>query len=137
VVVGYGQSSLDQMLERALTPMDRVLVPDSEPEKGYYYRSDHFPFARKGVPALYADSGVEFRNRPSGWGMERRREYTAQRYHKPQDEFSDAWDLSGAAEDMEALFRVGYDLASSDQVARWSEKSEFRRVREEMLRGSK
>ncbi len=137
VVVGYGQSSLDQMLEQALTPMGRVLVPDNEPEKGYYYRSDHFPFARKGVPALYADSGVEFRNRPSGWGMERRREYTAQRYHKPQDEFSDAWDLSGAAEDMEALFRVGYDLASSDQVARWSDKSEFRRVREEMLRGSK
>jgi Zn-dependent M28 family amino/carboxypeptidase len=137
VVVGFGQSSLDQILIDALAPMDRRIEPDSEPEKGYYYRSDHFPLAKKGVPALYADSGVEFRDRPQGWGMERRRDYVAQRYHKPQDGYSDAWDLSGAQEDMEALFRVGLTLASSDRVAEWSEKSEFRRVREAMMRGSK
>ena len=137
VVVGFGQSNLDKLLGDAIAPMGRKIAPDSEPEKGYYYRSDHFPFAKKGVPALYADSGVEFRDRPQGWGMERRREYVAQRYHKPQDEYSDAWDLSGAAEDMEALFRVGYALASSSRIAEWSETSEFRRVREEMMRGSK
>jgi Zn-dependent M28 family amino/carboxypeptidase len=137
VVVGYGQSNLDQLLVEAIAPMDRTIAPDSEPEKGYYYRSDHFPFAKYGVPALYADSGVEFRDRPQGWGMERRREYVAQRYHKPQDEYSDSWDLSGAMEDMEALFRVGYALASTDKAVAWSEKSEFRRVREEMMRGSR
>jgi len=137
VVVGYGQSDLDQLLRDVIAAMDRTIAPDSEPEKGYYYRSDHFPFARAGVPALYADSGVEFRERPQGWGMERRREYVAQRYHKPQDEYSEAWDLSGALEDMEALFQVGYTLASTDRVAQWSEKSEFRRVREDMMRGSK
>jgi hypothetical protein len=69
--------------------------------------------------------------------MDRRREYVAERYHKPQDHYSDAWDLSGAAEDMEVLFQVGYRLASSQRIAEWSEKSEFRRVREAMLRGAR
>ncbi len=137
VVVGFGQSDLDQILADAIAPFDRRIQPDSEPEKGYYYRSDHFPFAKKGVPALYADSGVEFRDRPPGWGMERRREYVARRYHKPQDHYADEWDLSGAAEDMEALYRVGYAIASTDRSVEWNEKSEFRRVREEMLRGSR
>ncbi len=137
VVVGYGQSNLDQLLAQALVPMGRTTEPDSEPEKGYYYRSDHFPFAKKGVPALYSDSGVEFRDRPAGWGMEKRREYVAERYHKPADEYSDTWDLSGAAEDMEALFVVGYTLATTTRTAEWSETSEFRRAREEMLHGGK
>ena len=132
VVVGYGQSDLEQTLAEALAPMNRRIAPDSEPEKGYYYRSDHFPFAKKGVPALYSDSGVEYRDRPAGWGLERRKEYVAQRYHKPQDEISPTWDLSGAAEDMEALYRVGATLANREQVPQWSEKSEFRRIRQAM-----
>jgi Zn-dependent M28 family amino/carboxypeptidase len=137
VVVGYGQSDLEQTLADAIAPMNRRIAPDSEPEKGYYYRSDHFPFAKKGVPALYADSGVEYRDRPAGWGLERRKEYVASRYHKPQDEYDASWDLSGAAEDMDALFRVGLTLANSEQTPQWSEKSEFRRARDAMLRGSK
>ncbi len=137
VVVGYGQSDLEETLAEAIAPMNRRIAPDSEPEKGYYYRSDHFPFAKKGVPALYADSGVEYRDRPAGWGLERRKEYVAERYHKPQDEYYPTWDLSGAAEDMEALFRVGLTLANSDQTPQWSEKSEFRRARDAMMRGSK
>ena len=137
VVVGYGQSDLEQTLADVLAPLGRRIAPDSEPEKGYYYRSDHFPFAKKGVPALYADSGVEYRDRPAGWGLERRKEYVAQRYHKPQDEFEATWDLSGAAEDMEALFRVGLTLANSEHTPQWSEKSEFRRAREAMMNGSK
>ena len=137
VVVGFGQSDLDRYLEEAVTTFDRYVVPDSEPEKGYYYRSDHFPFAKKGVPALYADSGIEFRDRPAGWGMERRNEYVHERYHKPQDEYDPAWDLSGAIEDMTALFLVGYKLAVSDRYPRWSDTSEFKRIREESLRGSK
>ncbi len=137
IVVGYGQSDLEQTLADAIAPMNRRIAPDSEPEKGYYYRSDHFPFAKKGVPALYADSGVEYRDRPAGWGLERRKEYVAQRYHKPQDQYDATWDLSGAAEDMEALFRVGLTLANSEHAPQWSEKSEFRRARDAMLRGSK
>ncbi|MCI0451488.1 MAG: M28 family peptidase [Candidatus Latescibacteria bacterium] len=137
IVVGFGQSDLEQTLADAILPMNRRIAPDSEPEKGYYYRSDHFPFAKKGVPALYADSGVEYRDRPAGWGLERRKEYVARRYHKPQDQYDATWDLSGAAEDMEALFRVGLTLSNSEATPQWSEKSEFRRVRDAMMRGSK
>jgi Zn-dependent M28 family amino/carboxypeptidase len=137
VVVGSGQSNLEDILVDVLKTMDRTTQPDSEPEKGYYYRSDHFPFAKHGVPALYSDSGVEMRDRPTNYGMERRREYVAERYHKPQDEYDPAWDLSGAAEDMEALYRVGLAVAADAAQVRWSEKSEFRRVRERMLQGGK
>ncbi len=137
VVVGYGQSDLEETLAEVIAPANRRIAPDSEPEKGYYYRSDHFPFAKKGVPALYADSGVEYRDRPAGWGLERRKEYVAERYHKPQDEYSTTWDLSGAAEDMDALFKVGLTVANSERAPQWSEKSEFRRAREAMMKGSK
>ncbi|MDH3196697.1 MAG: M28 family metallopeptidase [Candidatus Krumholzibacteria bacterium] len=137
VVVGYGQSELDAILAEVVATQGRALQPDSEPEKGYYYRSDHFAFAKKGVPALYADSGVEFRGRPEGWGMERRQEYTRERYHKPQDEYDASWDLSGAIEDMTALYLVGHRLATSERYPQWSETSEFRRVREEMMKGSR
>jgi Zn-dependent M28 family amino/carboxypeptidase len=133
VVVGWGQSDLDDYIEDAVAPEDRYVVPDSEPEKGYYFRSDHFPFAQRGVPALYADSGVEHRDRPDGWGMERRNEYVRLRYHKPQDEYDPSWDLSGAMQDMTALFRVGLALAVSDRYPRWSETSEFKRAREQLL----
>jgi Zn-dependent M28 family amino/carboxypeptidase len=136
VVVGHGQSDLDETLARAAGAYRRGIVPDSEPEKGYYYRSDHFPFAKKGVPALYADSGIEFRDRPEGWGMERRRDYVAKRYHKPQDEYDPAWDLSGAAEDMGMLQRVGLAVADAQHAPQWRRTSEFRRAREEMLQGS-
>jgi Zn-dependent M28 family amino/carboxypeptidase len=136
VVVGWGQSDLDEYIEQAVSPEDRYVVPDSEPEKGYYYRSDHFPFAQKGVPALYADSGVLHRDRPDGWGIERRNEYVRLRYHKPQDEYDASWDLSGAMEDMSALFRVGLALAVSDRYPRWSDTSEFKRAREQLLDAS-
>ncbi len=134
VVVGLGQSDLEDDLARAIAPQGRHVVPDAEPEKGYYYRSDHFALARRGVPALYADSGVEYRGRPKGWGLERRAEYVRERYHKPQDEYDPAWDFSGAVEDLTALFRVGWALATGDRWPRWRPTSEFRRVREAMLR---
>ncbi|HEX5132428.1 MAG TPA: M28 family metallopeptidase [Candidatus Krumholzibacteria bacterium] len=137
VAIGYGKSNLDDVLAEAAAPEQRVIKPDAEPEKGGYYRSDHFPFAKQGVPALYADSGLEFRDRPRGWGMDRRREYVAERYHKPQDEYLDTWDLSGAAEDMETLYRVGHKVASSGIAIVWKDGSEFKRIREAMLRDSK
>ena len=133
VVVGFGYSELDRYLERAIEVDDRYLKPDSEPEKGYYYRSDHFPFAKKGVPALYADSGIEFVARPERWGTQMREEYTQTRYHKPQDEFDPSWDLSGAVEDLEAYFRVGLMIAAGADYPQWSAKSEFRQIREKSL----
>lgn len=129
VVVGYGFSDLDDYLQAALVSQNRFLKPDTEPEKGYYYRSDHFPFAKTGVPALYADSGVEYLGRPRQWGVEAKDAYTNERYHKPQDEMLESWDLSGAVEDLEAFFRVGLMVASTDVRPQWSEKSEFRAIR--------
>ncbi|MFQ5510263.1 MAG: M28 family metallopeptidase [Candidatus Krumholzibacteriia bacterium] len=136
VVIGYGFSDLDQYLGRAIRAENRYLKPDSEPEKGYYYRSDHFPFAKKGVPALYADSGTEFVDRPGDWGSKVRDEYTRTRYHKPQDEFDPEWNLSGAVEDLNAYFRVGMMIAAADAYPRWSARSEFREIRERSLRAS-
>jgi Zn-dependent M28 family amino/carboxypeptidase len=95
-VVGMGASDLDDYLRKAAAAQGRELRPDPEPEKGFYYRSDHFNFARVGVPALYTDEGVEFIGKPEGYGMEKREQYTANDYHAPSDEVKPDWDLSGA-----------------------------------------
>lgn len=137
IVVGHGQSELDAMLEEVLAASGRRVVPDREPEKGFYYRSDHFAFAKKGVPALYADSGVDIIGKPAGWGIERRREYNRERYHTPFDEYRDDWVFTGAAEDMEALFRVGMRLATSQAWPSWSKTSEFWRIRERAMSGAR
>jgi Zn-dependent M28 family amino/carboxypeptidase len=130
VVVGMGQSSLDDLARTLVKEQERVLVPDSEPEKGFYYRSDHFELAKVGVPSFYADSGVEFLGKPTGWGAEQRDRYTAEDYHKPSDEIKDFWDLSGAVEDLELYFAMGLHLATSEEWPEWSETSEFRAARE-------
>jgi Zn-dependent M28 family amino/carboxypeptidase len=124
-VIGHGQSDLDEYLADEAAAQGRRLRPDTQPEKGHYYRSDHFPFARAGVPALYCDSGVEFVGRPDGWGVEARRAYLLGCYHKPQDEVEPSWDLEGAVEDMELLFHVGLRLATGNDYPEWSETSEF------------
>jgi len=87
-VIGLGNSTLDDVLDSVVTATGRTIVPDPESEKGFFYRSDHFEFAKEGVPALYADGGVNFVGKPSGWGLEKRNEYTANDYHKPSDELS-------------------------------------------------
>jgi Zn-dependent M28 family amino/carboxypeptidase len=136
VVVGFGFSDLDEYLAAAIESQDRYLRPDVEPEKGYYYRSDHFPLAKKGVPALYADSGVEYRSKPRSWGMTVKQKYTSERYHKPNDEYDGSWDLTGAVEDIEALFRVGLMVASSTEYPQWRDGSEFKQIREQSLKAS-
>jgi Zn-dependent M28 family amino/carboxypeptidase len=135
IVVGWGQSDLDHYLTDAVSIQGRLVRPDNEPEKGYYFRSDHFPFAKKGIPALYTDGGVEYRDRPIEWATENRREYLRHRYHKPQDEVDPAWDLSGAVEDMEALFLVGLQIVTSELYPRWSESSEFNKAASAPLPG--
>ncbi len=134
VVIGYGLSDLDGYLKKAIEPQDRHLKPDAEPEKGYYYRSDHFAFAKKGVPSLYTDSGVEYISKPPRWGIEARQRYTTERYHKPNDEYNESWDLTGAVEDVEALFRVGLMVATTDVRPEWREGSEFKNIRKRSVR---
>jgi Zn-dependent M28 family amino/carboxypeptidase len=125
-VVGMGQSSLDELARRFAAEQGRVLAPDPEPEKGYYYRSDHFELAKVGIPAFYPDDGVEFAGKPEGWGRRERERYVAEDYHKPSDEVKDWYDLSGMVEDLELFFAMGAHLASGNDWPEWSETSEFR-----------
>ncbi len=129
-VVGMGQSNLDDLARGLAAAQERVLVPDTEPEKGYYYRSDHFELAKVGIPSFYADSGIDFIGKPEGWGKKQRERYVAEDYHKPSDEVKEWWDLSGAVEDLEFFFAMGRQLATSDEWPEWSETSEFRAARD-------
>ncbi len=130
-VIGMGQSTLDELAGRIATEQGRILRADPEPEKGLYYRSDHFEFAKVGIPAFDPDKGIEYINQPEGWGIEMREQYTSEDYHQPSDEVKDFWDLSGAVEDLELFYRMGHELASGSDWPQWSETSEFRAIREE------
>jgi Zn-dependent M28 family amino/carboxypeptidase len=137
VNIGQGFSTLDELLAREAARQGRRIEPDHEPEKGYYFRSDHFSFAKQGVPALYAESGIDFRGRPAGWGKAQRERYTAEDYHKPSDEMRDDWDFSGGIEDVELYLRIAWDLAQGDRWPEWKPGSEFAAAREVMLRGAR
>ena len=133
VNVGQGFSTLDEVLAEVAALQGRRIEPDPESEKGYYFRSDHFSFVQQGVPALYAESGIDFRGRPAGWGKAQRERYTAEDYHKPSDEMRDDWDLSGALEDVALYLRVAWRLSEADAWPAWKPGSEFKAVREAML----
>ncbi len=134
VVIGLGASDLDDYAREVAAEQGRVIKPDPEPEKGFYYRSDHFPFARAGVPALDAGSGIEYVGRPEGYGRKIREEYTAKHYHAPSDEVRADWDLSGTVEEAEFYLRVAYKVAQADRVPEWKPGNEFRAKREAMLK---
>ncbi len=134
VIVGRGNSTLEDMLEQ-VTQGERTLVDDPEPEKGFYYRSDHFEFAKQGVPALYVDAGTSFIGRDASYGEQKREEYTANDYHKPSDEMKPDWDLSGAVEDLRMLFGLGVHVANTDELPQWNEGTEFKARRDSMMAG--
>jgi Zn-dependent M28 family amino/carboxypeptidase len=136
-VIGLGNSTLDDVLREAASTQNRVLRPDAEPEKGFYYRSDHFNFAKQGVPALDPDSGIDYINKPEGYGTKKRQEYTANDYHKPSDEVKPDWDLTGAIEDAQLMFTVGFKVANTAKYPEWSPGTEFKAKREAMLRGKR
>jgi Zn-dependent M28 family amino/carboxypeptidase len=133
-VVGMGASDLDDYLRDAAKEQGRTLRPDPEPEKGFYYRSDHFNFAKQGVPALYTDSGVEYIGKPADYGKQKRDEYNKVDYHQPSDEVKPDWDLSGGVEDMQLLFTVGYRVANAGTFPEWKPGNEFKARRDLMLK---
>ncbi len=137
VNIGQGFSTLDEVLACEAAAQGRRVEPDAESEKGFYFRSDHFSFIKQGVPALYAESGVDFRGRPEGWGRERRERYTAEDYHKPSDEMRADWDLSGALEDVALYFGVAWALSQTEAWPEWKPGSEFKAVRERMLEAAR
>ena len=129
-IVGMGQSELDQIASYVAERLGRTLAPDPEPEKGFYYRSDHFSFAKVGIPSFYADPGVEYLDKPPGYGLAKREEYTTEDYHKVSDEVKPDWDLAGELEDLTFMYHLGGQLAFSDDWPEWSLTSEFRATRE-------
>lgn len=133
-VIGYGQNSLEDVLKEHAAVQNRVLVGDTQTEKGFYYRSDQFSFAKHGVPALYADGGVELLGQPADAGRDRGKEYTAKHYHQTGDEVRPDWDLSGAAQDLQLLFETGRHIASCDHWPEWKKGSEFKAIREQSLK---
>jgi len=134
-VIGFGLSELDDVLASLAAEAGRMLAPDPEPEKGSYYRSDHFEFAKRGVPSLYPDAGVQDLEHGEAWARERREEYTSEHYHKPSDEYDASWNLEGAVQDLRLLFGVGHQLVTGEAWPNWREGSEFRAVRDEMMSG--
>jgi Zn-dependent M28 family amino/carboxypeptidase len=133
-VVGMGASDLDDYLKAAADEQGRVLRPDPEPEKGFYYRSDHFNFAKRGVPALDPDSGIDFVGKDPGYGKTKRDEYTEKDYHAPSDEIKPDWDLSGAAQDAELLLAVGYRVGNADKIPEWKPGNEFKATRDQSMK---
>lgn len=133
VVVGFGASELEDRLEAVIKTQDRVIKPDPTPEAGYFYRSDHISLAKKGVPMLYADGGEDMRDGGVAAGRAAAATYTAQRYHKPMDEYSDDWNLSGFVEDIQALYAVGLGIADSDEWPTWYAGNEFEAARKASL----
>jgi Zn-dependent M28 family amino/carboxypeptidase len=133
-VVGMGASDLDDYLRDAAAEQGRTLRPDPEAEKGFYYRSDHFNFAKQGVPALYVDTGVEYIGKDPGYSQKKRDEYTNVDYHAPSDQIKPDWDLSGAVEDAHLLLVVGYRVANADKLPEWKPGNEFKAKRDAMLK---
>jgi Zn-dependent M28 family amino/carboxypeptidase len=132
-VIGLGASDLDDYARDAAGEQGRVIRGDVEPEKGSYYRSDHFNFAKQGVPALHGDEGDEFIGKPSDFSQKVRAAWTQRDYHQPSDVVRPEWNLSGAREDLKVYLAVGFRVAEADAYPEWKPGNEFRARREAML----
>ena len=128
-ITGFGHSELDDLAATEAKKQDRYILPEQEPEKGYFFRSDHFNFAKVGVPAFYAGGRYDHRANGKEYAKQKAEEYTKANYHQPSDEYSDDWDLTGAVEDAQLYFNLGQRLANEKIYPQWKEGSEFRAAR--------
>lgn len=133
VVIGHGGSEMEIILAEEALFFGRTVTPESTPEKGSYYRSDHFNFAKKGVPILYARGGTADRTHGAEYIKQRNIDYVKNRYHSPADEVHESWDLEAAVEDLLLFYKIGFRLADSKQWPEWYEGNEFRAIREASL----
>jgi len=129
MVTGYGQSELDDMLAIVAAEQGRYILPDPTPETGMYFRSDHFPFARIGVPSLFARGNCDSREHGKEWAAEREKEYLTTMYHKPADNYYPEMNFEGIAEDAKATFEVAWRIVTSDIRPQWKTGSEFANIR--------
>ncbi len=131
--LGLGQTTLDELIAASALAQGRTVVGDAEPEKGLFYRSDHFEFVKQGVPAVNARGGLEYVGKPADFGPKMRAEYTQNDYHKVSDEVKPGWDLAGAEDDLRLYTEVGYRVAQGSKFPEWKAGTEFRPKREAML----
>ena len=131
--VGLGKSSIDAIVQEIAAGQGRVVKPDQFPDRGYFYRSDQFNFAKIGVPAMYLDEGTDFIGRPPEWGKEQIEEYFNVHYHQPSDEYDANWNLDGMLQDALIGYWTGLAIANADEMPSWNEGDEFEAVRLEAL----
>ncbi|HEV7606540.1 MAG TPA: M28 family peptidase [Steroidobacteraceae bacterium] len=131
--LGAGKSSLDALARALVEKQGRVLVPDQFPDRGYYYRSDQFSFAKIGVPAIYFDRGTDFIGKPAGWGREQQEAWEEHIYHQPSDQIDDTWVFDGMIEDATIGFQAGWLIAQADAMPTWNPGDEFEATRKKAL----
>ncbi len=131
--IGLGKSTIDTIVSGIAAEQGRVVKPDQFADRGYFYRSDQFSFAKIGVPAMYLHTGTDFVDRPPGWGKEQIDHYTDVNYHQPSDEYDDSWNFDGMIADAMLGFWAGLAIANADEMPKWSEGDEFEAARLEAL----
>jgi Zn-dependent M28 family amino/carboxypeptidase len=127
-------STLDDLLAASAKRNGRLMAPNSQPEKGSFYRADHFEFSKRGVPALYTGGGKNLVSKPADLGRQKKDDYTAHHYHQVSDEVNPEWDLSGAVQDLQLLFEVGYEVANGNKFPEWKAGTEFKAKRDAKLK---
>ena len=135
VVVGYGASELEDLLENELAKSGRYINPDPNPEKGYFYRSDHISFAKRGVPVLYADGGFDLVAGGKEAGFLIEEQYRVDAYHGVADEYDESWDLDGLNQSIDVIFNISNELANSQQWPNWYDGNEFKSIRDASREG--
>jgi len=135
VVVGYGASELEDLLENELAKSGRYINPDPNPEKGYFYRSDHISFAKRGVPVLYADGGFDLVAGGKEAGFLIEEQYRVDAYHGVADEYDQSWDLDGLNQSIDVIFNISNELANSQQWPNWYDGNEFKSIRDASREG--
>lgn len=133
-VVGYGQSELDDLAEELAKKQGRYIMPDTEPSKGYFFRSDHFSFAKVGIPAMFASGAYESMDKGAQYVTDLKEEFNTTSYHKPADEIGENWSFDGMQQDGQLFFDMGRELSNADKSIQWKEGSEFKSIREKSLR---
>ncbi len=134
-MIGLGNSELDTALKAAADSQNRILVGDQEPEKGYFYRSDHFELSKFGVPMLYPNAGYDHKEKGREYVKALAAKFVSTDYHAPSDEYDPNWDMSGAIEDLQLYYKTGRLIIDSTLWPNWSEGSEFKAARDAQRTG--
>ena len=126
-VLGENKSTLGGTIAAMIRPQGMRISPDDHPERGHFYRSDHFSFAKAGIPSVSIGSGNDYVDHPAGWGAQQEEDYTEHRYHQPSDEYREGFDLSGAAQLSQLVYRLAVKLGNDTAWPSWAKDAEFRR----------